>query len=357
MGNARKRMQLPSVCRTILALTLLLLPAGYASAAATILSTGFESPFTPGNLINQFGWKAAPTNGFSTATVIPNGGVSNSQAVEVLRIGGSDRRWAVPNLVGFPSQRFVAVDWDMKVSQAPASTGFGPFFGVDTYDDSPGPQVLGSLGVDSSTGDVLYQLQDTGTLQETGVEIAFDQWTHFRIVLDFATDTYYGLVNGSVRAVTGFVDRQFGLDNFTDADIAAFAAGADSVSQSLSSRAVFDNFVVRDGLAGDYDVDGDVDSNDYSRWRATFGTQVLTPGHHADGNSNGIVDAADYVVWRNNLGTSLFSGTGTGAAVGLSAAISAVPEPSCLLLGLLGLPMIASLIRRNRRIGHAGVKR
>ena len=317
MGNARKRMQWPSVCRSSLALVLLLLPVEYVGAAATILSTGFESPFLPGNLINQFGWKAAPTSGFSAANVVPNVGVGNSQAVEVFRIGGSDRRWAVPNLVGFPSQRFVAIDWDMKVSQTVASTGFGPFFGVDTYDDSPSPHVLGSLGVDSSTGDVLYQLQDTGVLQETGIDIAFDQWTHFRIVLDFATDTYYGLVNGTVRAVAGFVDRQFGLNNFTDADIATFAVASDSVSQSLSGRALFDNFIVRDGLQGDYDVDGDVDSNDYNRWRATFGSLVINPGHLADGNSNGVVDAADYVVWRNNLGATLFSGTGTGAAVGL----------------------------------------
>jgi hypothetical protein len=168
-------------------------------------------------------------------------------------------------------------------------------------------------------------------------------------VLDFATDTYYGLVNGAVRAVSGFVDRQFGLDDFTDADIATFAAAADSVSQSLSSRALFDNFVVRDGLQGDYDVDGDVDSNDYNRWRATFGSHVFTPGRLADGNNNGVVDAADYVVWRNNLGANLFSGTGTGAAVGLSAALSAVPEPSCMLLGLFALSMIAST-RRYRRV-------
>jgi hypothetical protein len=342
-------MKLPSVYRTSLVLALLLLPVGHASGAATILSTGFEHPFLPGNLVDQFGWKSAGTS-FSTATVVPNIGVGNSRGLDVFRIGGSDRRWAVPNLVGYPSQRFVAIDWDMKVAQAPASTGFGPFFGVDSYDDTPAPRVLGALGVDSSTGDVLYQLQDTGTLTETGIEVAFDQWTHFRIVLDFATDTYYGLVNGTVRAVTGFVDRQFGLDNFTDADIATFAAAADSVSQSLSSRAVFDNFVVRDGLQGDYDVDGDVDSNDYNRWRATFGSLVLTPGHQADGNSNGVVDAADYVVWRNNLGTSLFSGTGTGAAVGLSAALAAVPEPGCMLLGLIGLSTMASLIRRKRRI-------
>jgi hypothetical protein len=301
-------------------------------------------------LVDQQGWKSAG-NGFSTATVVPNIGISNSQAVQVLRVGGSDRRWAVPHLPGLPSQRFVAIDWDMKVHQAPDPTqsGFGPFFGVDSYDDTTGaPRVLGALGVDASTGDVLYQVQDTAALTETGIDVAFGQWNHYRIVLDFATDTYYGLVNGTVRAVTGFADRQFGLNEFTDADIATFAAAPDSVSQTLSSTAVYDNFSVRDGLAGDYDIDGDVDHADYNRWRATFGAFVF-PGRFADGNNNGVVDAADYVVWRNNLGTSLFSGLGAGASVGLGAAVAAVPEPSSLILGLLCLPVVASLLRRYPR--------
>jgi hypothetical protein len=330
----------------------------WAAAAATILSTGFEHPFVPGNLIDQNGWKSAGT-GFSTATVVPNIGISNSQAVQVLRVGNSDRRWAVPHLVGLPSQRFVAIDWDMKVFQAadPSQSGFGPFFGIDTYDDTPPPgapagsppSVLGALGVDASTGDVLYQLGGSGALTETGITVPFAEWNHYRIVLDFATDTYYGLVNGTVRSVTPFVDDRpsFELDNFTDADIAAFAAAGDMLSQSLSSNAVFDNFLVRDGLVGDYDIDGDVDLDDYKRWRANYG---LSPGNNADGNGNGIVDAADYVVWRNNLGRSLFSGlNGAGAAITAAGAVAAVPEPTSMVLGLLGLPVVALLLRRHQR--------
>lgn len=339
------------VCRLVLIAALLVCPVRGALAATTILSTGFESPFMPGNLVDQFGWKTAGV-GTSSATVKAGVGVSNSQAVEVVKAASSDRRWAVPHQMGYPSQRFVTVDWDMRVSQAPDSTGFGPFFGVDTYDDTTGaPFVLGSLGVDSSTGDVLFQEQDSGVLKETGIQVSFGQWNHYRIVLDFATDTYTALVNGTVRATTGFVDRQNGLNEFTDADLATFAAAPDGVSQGLVSSAFYDNFLVRDGLAGDYDIDGDVDNADYGVWRAAFGSTVATPGHNADGNGNGVVDAADYVAWRNNLGANLFSGVAVGAAAAVSSGLSAVPEPTSGFLAIccvtLAAPAVA--VRRRRR--------
>jgi hypothetical protein len=103
--------------------------------------------------------------------------------------------------------------------------------------------------------------------------------------------------------------------------------------------------VIRDGLAGDYDLDGDVDNADYDRWRATFGQSVVS-GNLADGNGNGIVDAADYVVWRNNLGASLFMGVSPGLG---AAAISVVPEPAAVVLGLAGLSA-AAFLRTSRRV-------
>jgi hypothetical protein len=322
--------------------------AGVAVAASTILDTGFESPYVPGPLQGQ---PASPptwaTAGFgsSTATVQTSIVHEGSQAVQVVKAGSpnTDRRWAVP-VSGYPSQRYVIVDWDMRVAQPSSPTGFGPFFGVDTYDAFPSstPFVLGALGVDARTGHVLYQAQDSGVLTETGSTVAFNQWYHYRLVLDFATDSYRGYFNGALVANTGFVDRVFGLDHFTDADIATFAAAGDPVSQSLSSSAVFDNFVVRDGLLGDYDIAGDVDSGDYTRWRTTYGNTVSPAGNLADGNRNGQVDAGDYVVWRDNLGASLASGAPLGASV--------VPEPvSCIML-LAVLPFTLSATSRPRRL-------
>ena len=158
--------------------------------------------------------------------------------------------------------------------------------------------MLGTLGVDSSTGEVLYQQSLPAVFAATSEVVAFDEWNHFRVVLDFATDSYMGFVNG-VNVVASHFSHDGGaleLNTFSDADIVAVAAEGDAVSQSLTSTAVFDNFLIRDGLTGDYDLDGDVDNGDYNRWRMTFGQTVGVVGNNADGNKNGVVDAADYVL-------------------------------------------------------------
>ena len=77
-------------------------------------------------------------------------------------------------------------------------------------------------------------------------------------------------------------------------------------------------------LAGDFNNDGDVDEDDYTKWKGDFGKYVAT-ANGADGNGNGVVDAGDYTVWRDQL-------SAPGAA-----AVSSVPEPSAVLLAALGI--------------------
>jgi len=81
---------------------------------------------------------------------------------------------------------------------------------------------------------------------------------------------------------------------------------------------------------GDYNVDGIVDSADYSLWRDSLGQQVVR-GSGADGNFDGYVTPADYDVWKNNFGSLL------GSAGGSSNAASLVPEPSSSILILIAL--------------------
>jgi len=297
--------------------------AASSQAATTIVDTdGFETGFSLGVLQGQAGWVTSGQGGGSA--VVQNGLVeSGTKAVRVDRGANSDDRWAMPvGGLGFPSNRYILIDWDMYVLGTGASSSvFGPFFGVDTYDDTVSPSVLGALGVDATTGDVLYQAEGTGVLVESGATVNFGSWNNFQIKLDFELDEYQVLLNGSVLASTGFVDGP--RDSFTDADIAAFAASFDTGSQSQTGIAYFDNFLVRDVDRADFDVDGDVDADDLTLWEAAFG---VTNG--ADADLDGDSDGADLLIWQRE-----FNG-GVGASI---ASIAAVPEPSTLALVLLTL--------------------
>ncbi|HEY4235306.1 MAG TPA: PEP-CTERM sorting domain-containing protein, partial [Lacipirellulaceae bacterium] len=79
------------------------------------------------------------------------------------------------------------------------------------------------------------------------------------------------------------------------------------------------------GIPGDYDHSGLVDTADYNLWKIAFGS---TTSLAADGNHDGTVNATDYIIWRDHLGTHT-PGAGAGA-------LAAVPEPSSVLLLILG---------------------
>jgi hypothetical protein len=76
-------------------------------------------------------------------------------------------------------------------------------------------------------------------------------------------------------------------------------------------------------LAGDFDMDGDVDAADYLVWKGAFGSSGPR-GTGADGNRNEVIDAADYIVWRNNLSA------GIGGDMP-----AAVPEPATAFILVL----------------------
>jgi hypothetical protein len=173
---------------------------------------------------------------------------TGSQAVVVNRAANNDDRWGVP-VDGYPSQRYVCIEWSMRVQQTTGPAGtFGPFFGVEAYDDDAATiGLLGSLGVDASNGEVLYQAQDTGFLTAAGPTVAVGVWNDFDIELDYFTHTYRFFLNGVALGSAGFVDQNNisgGLNEFTDADIAAIAAAGDAASQALVGTAFFDNFSV-----------------------------------------------------------------------------------------------------------------
>jgi hypothetical protein len=330
-----------SLAMLILWLSAAVTPA--MAAGVLVDSLGFESsPYSNGNLAGQQGWNAPAVAGTSTAVV--QSAVSKSpgsQAVKVTRPANDSTStgfWAVQQNQ-FSPQRFITVDWDMRVEQTTPAGGNGPFFGITAWGSLSGTgSQLATLGADASNGSVVIQLPGIQGIADTGTFINFGQWFHYRLVLDYQSHTFTTFLNSSQLTNTGFVDGNL-LNQFTDADISTFALGTNNPSQNLGGTGYIDNFVIRDGLVGDYDVDGDVDAADYTRWKASYGTTVSS-GTGADGNKNGFVDAADYVLWRNNLGTSLFVVPGSGAS------INAVPEPSALVTLFLGLLLTGSCKRR-----------
>ena len=92
-------------------------------------------------------------------------------------------------------------------------------------------------------------------------------------------------------------------------------------------------------IAGDYDLNGQVDAADHNAWATAYGMSPVIPGAGADGNSDGLINAADYTVWRDVLEAS---------PQGL-----AVPEPSGLSLVLIANGV---LLRRNRMTNDLGPK-
>ena len=288
-------------------------PTGYQSVYD---SGGFEYPlFVPGNLGGS--GASLSTQDFWVRTGNPGQGVvenslaaEGSQAVAITR-QGADERWAVHETIAAPSVP-VVIKWDEYVKQTifalPGS--FGPYMAVEAYDDLGNPpRLAGSAGVDASTGEVLYQAGGTGFLVSTGQTVPFNQWHHFDMVLNYASHTYSVYVDGTAFASNiGFVDA--GVNDFTDAPLAALAAGADPASQQASGQAYFDNYNI--GLAptpvnsGGLPLDGEwvnsvstFPSGDGSAGGDfRFAVNVLV----ADISGNGTVDFADLVIVAQHYG-------------------------------------------------------
>lgn len=224
--------------------------AAGTAGGALVDSEGFEdSLFALGDLAGQEGWVTlggVPQNTPGSTAVVQGAVVhSGQQAVKVDRGANADARWFVPKNITPTAP--VHIEWDMKVTAATGAQTYGPFFGVEAYDYAgPVVGVLGTMGVDAKTGDLLYQRSDTGALDETGTSVPFDTWNNYQIRLDFDNDQYSIWFNNSPILTEFFVDSYIGndLNEFTDADISALAAGASPADQAAVGTAYVDNFTV-----------------------------------------------------------------------------------------------------------------
>ncbi len=277
-SSSVSRRRLRSVV-ALIAVVLATQASNHAFAAITTIfdSVGFEQPkfntnFAGGNYVGQlegqaiFGepypvytWEQTKPIGVYTskATVVGNVPVapaSGAQSVKVTRAADTDARWGVRG-GAWPSERYVCIDWDMYVQQTVLPlNSFGPYFAVEAYDDDAANiGLLASLGVDASNGELLYQQSDpvfNGALVAPGPVVTFNQWNSFTILLDYLTHTFDIYLNGvqvpTALGTDSFVDHSVlnPLDEFTDAPIAALAAGFDPDSQDATGTAYYDNYRV-----------------------------------------------------------------------------------------------------------------
>ncbi len=239
---------------------------------------GQVNPIGSGQFNSPGQWVRTLTGtGTSTAIVqstvfAPGGG---NQAVRYDRAPNSEVRWAVPvNALAYPDydpndpnpilpngqpqQPCICITWDMSVLQTVSNTT-GPFFGVEAYDNDNNPvATLGSLGVNSTTGEVVYQSAVTGPgvggdFTNTGsfVTLGANNWNRFQIKLDYSTLQYTVYLNGNTLGTIGFVD-EFNypgqMYQLSDVDISGLSMAGDSVSMGLTGTAYFDNFLVREGM-------------------------------------------------------------------------------------------------------------
>ena len=99
-------------------------------------------------------------------------------------------------------------------------------------------------------------------------------------------------------------------------------------------------------MAGDFNFNGRVDAADYTLWRNSLGQ--TGGGLAADADGNRTIDANDYSLWKTHFGESLGSGVGNVSNL-LTTGDAAVPEPSGVLLSLVGLIAMIAAGREGSR--------
>lgn len=116
-----------------------------------------------------------------------------------------------------------------------------------------------------------------------------------------------------------------------------------------SSGIFVSDLVAEQGIAGDFDDDGDVDGADFLKWQRGESSVPLSPSYLAnwriaysnssDFDGDGDVDGTDFLVWQRSEGSSSeLANWQADYGERASAIVATVPEPSSLaLLALAGL--------------------
>jgi len=187
-----------------------------------------------------------------------------------------------------------------------------------TYTDSDPNDVLGA----DRAMHVKYEIIETSTSGST-----FNGFPVYRVTIDDKTfewsdeETEHPWVFNS--GAGDFVPGINIISFLTD-------ASGNSVDQDPGTGNVYiDNLlIINNDLSpadADFDGDGLVTGSDFLIWQMNFGLTGQVDNSNGDANGDGTIDETDLVFWENQYGTSP-----------LVAAVSVVPEPSALILAMLG---------------------
>lgn len=198
-----------------------------------------------------------------------------------------------------------------------------------------------------------------------------------KVISDYAGVTYTwdityfestgGAIDGEISdaivlsnlQITGGIEGDFDdLDGLDIKDLDALIAAQDSISlvdsmdsaqdmHDLNGDGLIDFLDVEmwithpgflDSALGDFDVDGDVDSDDRLIWESNY---AMTNASYGDGDANfdSVINGRDFLIWQQNF---------TGAL--LVAANAAVPEPGTVVLLGIGLLLLAPTRRCSRSV-------
>ena len=169
-------------------------------------------------------------------------------------------------------------------------------------------------------------MQDHAFVSESGPTYAAGPQANGKRITEFTLDANGDLVSGP--------DTLIEYAGTGRSSVVALAAGPDGLYFSSLYEDTGDAGPTASGariyrvryvnpLEGDYDIDGDVDQDDYTVWSNTFGSNLLLA---ADGNKNGVVDAADYTVWRDALEAFQASSSATASLLVVSTLGQAAEE-------------------------------
>ncbi len=200
--------------------TVLVIVLGLVAAAhATVLySTGFEPPtFVAGSsLVGQDGWLGDNVTAAQIQTAVVYAGTQAASFDSSPVV--SAWWWKVtpfdPVGAGEP---IVEVSAQMRLGSVGTASGS---WGIDVYDSAVSRSAL--MYVDSTNAVKIYDVEGA-TAISTGITVTRDTWFSFKLVMDYANDTYYGVVNG-VQTVTTNLGSQLDL---SDADIRVTGAQYD----------------------------------------------------------------------------------------------------------------------------------